>query len=132
MKLNKLKVVLLVVLVAVLASSAVWAKSGQISVTVPHDFMVGETKMPEGKYLLERGEGYPPIITVRSTSGGGSSIVHVITTLARTGMEEQEAKLVFDKSNGEFELSEVWFAGEDGYLVCGTVAPHSHDVVNAE
>jgi hypothetical protein len=133
MKLNKLKVVFLTCLVAIFAVSFAWAgASKQIIADVPHDFMVGETMMPAGKYVVEREGTYPPMITVRNDKGEGSSILHVITTLSRHGMEERDAKLVFDKTTGKVELSEVWFAGQDGYLVCGTVAAHTHDVVNAE
>lgn len=132
MKTNKLKIAFMICLVAVFAVSSAWAAPKQITATVSHDFMVGETMMPAGKYFLEHGDGYPPMITVRNSKGEGSSILHVITTLARTGMEQREAKLVFDKSEGKVELSEVWFAGEDGYLVCGTVAAHTHGVVAAK
>lgn len=133
MKLNKLKIVFMVCLVAIFAVS--FASAGarkQIIAEVPHDFTIGETEMPAGKYTFEREGAYPPMITCRNAKGEGSSIMHVITTLARDGMAEQEAKLVFDKTAGKVELSEVWFAGQDGFLVCGTVASHTHDVVLAK
>jgi len=127
-----LKVALMICMVAVLAVSFAWAgPHKQLVAEVPHDFVVGETSMPAGKYLLEREGSNPPMITVRNAGGEGSAILHVITTLARTGMDERDAKLVFDKTTGRLELSEVWFAGQDGFLVCGTVAPHTHDVVVA-
>ena len=133
MKLSNMKVVLMVCLVAVLAVSFAWAgPRKQITAEIPHDFVVGETVMPAGKYVLEKEGSYPPMVTLRNDKGEGSSIMHVITTLSRDGMEPQEAKLVFDKSAGKVELSEVWFAGQDGLLVCGTTASHTHDVVNAE
>ncbi len=133
MKMNKLKIVFMMCVVAVLAVS--FASAGarnQIIAEVPHDFVIGDTPMPAGKYTFERGGSYPPMITCRNAKGEGSSIMHVITTLARDGMGESDAKLVFDKSEGKVELSEVWFAGQDGYLVCGTVAAHTHDVLSAK
>jgi hypothetical protein len=132
MKRNKLKIVFLTCLVAVLAVSFAWAGSHkQIVAQVPHDFMVGETMIPAGKYFVEREGSYPPMITCRNESGEGSSLLHVITTLARDSKSDRDPKLVFDKTNDRYELSEIWFAGEDGFLVCGTVASHTHDVVVA-
>jgi len=132
MNLNKLKVVFMVCMVAVLAVSVATAGSrNQIVVEVPHDFMIGEEVMSAGKYTFEQEGSFPPLITCRNGSGEGSSIMHVITTLSRDGMADQEAKLVFDKTAGKIELSEVWFAGEDGFLVCGTTAAHTHGIVAA-
>lgn len=133
MRTRMLKVAFMVCLAAVLAVSFSWAGArDQITADVPHDFMIGDTVMKAGKYTFEREGTYPPMINCRNSKGEGSSIMHVITTLARDGMGESDAKLVFDKSEGKVELSEVWFAGQDGYLVCGTVAPHTHDVLSAK
>jgi len=133
MKLSKLKVLFMVCLVAVFAVTFAWAgASKQITAEVSQEFTIGEQVMPAGKYFIEHEGTYPPIITCRNAKGEGSSILHVITTLSRDGMKEQEAKLVFDKTGGKYELSEIWFAGMDGYLVCGTVASHTHDVVSAK
>lgn len=133
MRMNKLKVLFMACLVAIFAVTFAWAGSSkQITAEVPHDFVIGETAMPAGKYFIEHEGTYPPMITCRNAKGEGSSILHVITTLARDGMADQEAKLVFDKTGASYELSEIWFAGQDGFLVCGTVAAHTHDVVSAK
>jgi len=123
-----LKISFVACVVAVLAVSFAWAgPHRQLVAEVPHDFMIGETMMPAGTYMLERELTNPPMITIRNDQGEGSAIMHVVETLDSTGMGERDAKLVFDKSESTVELSQVWFAGKDGFQVSAAAASRSSD-----
>lgn len=114
--------------VAVLAVSFAWAgPHRQIVADVPHDFTIGEAMMPAGTYFLEREQANPPMITIRNDDGEGTAIMHVIDTVDRTAMDQRDVKLVFDKNDSGLELSQVWFAGQDGFKVCASVDSHSHN-----
>ena len=121
-----LKISFMACMVTLLAVSFAFAGTHrQIVAEVPHDFVVGGTTMPAGTYFLEREQANPPMITLRNDSGEGSAIMHVTSTVERAGMDQRDVKLVFDKSESSLELSEVWFAGQDGFKVCAAVDAHN-------
>jgi hypothetical protein len=55
----------------------------------------------------------------------------VLTILARLDTH-QFPELVFDKVNGVVSLSEIWFAGTDGYLVLATKGEHEHQLLQSK
>ena len=71
--------------------------------------------------MLERKQTNPPLITIRNAEGEGTALMRVIDTVDRADMDARDTKLVFDKSETRVQLSQVWFAGQDGFEVCGTM-----------
>jgi hypothetical protein len=65
-----------------------------------------------------------------ATTPKASFVLPVITRLAALSVDE--AKLVFDKVGNSNVLSEIWVAGEDGYLVHITKGAHTHQVTKSE
>ena len=123
-----------VVAVAVLAvlaltgSTAVAQTSVQRSavVTVDFPFVVNGGDLPAGSYLFQVEKDQ---VLVRSQSGPGKgAMINVLTRLGRHD-NDAEPELVFDKVGGKFLLSEIWFAGEDGYMLLSTKEQHDHRVL---
>jgi hypothetical protein len=103
------------------------AQRGQVA-TVPigFPFAVGTTDLPAGTYTVTTispsGE-----IQIKG-SGGTAQTIAVVSHLARHD-KDPGPELVFDKIGGRNVLSEVWFPGEDGFLLLLTKEPHQHAVV---
>jgi hypothetical protein len=98
---------------------------------VGFEFTAGDTTFPAGTYRVTRhatGLGELKIAAVGGTDKGS---VAVITRLAREMAADQEKRtaLVFDVVNGKSYLSEVWMAGQDGFLLRGTPDEHKHVIV---
>ncbi len=55
----------------------------------------------------------------------------MINVLTRLGRHDRDAEpeIVFDKVGGKFLLSEVWLAGEDGYILLTTKEQHDHRIL---
>ena len=114
-----------VMMIAVMAITALNAAPPWKTVKVPFEFTAGGQSLNAGSYrILERSENGET--TINLESGAGKAQVPVLTRLARTGQSPAEAKLVFDTTDGKRALSEVWLPGEDGYLVRGNLAEHEH------
>lgn len=121
-------------LILAVPSAARAANAGaQLDAKVPHAFMVGDKSFPAGNYtFVTRRDSGPAVLTIRAASGGDSTPITVMTRLAPMAAagDKSGARLVFDTVGDQRFLSEVWFAGQDGYLVRGTTEDHKHDVVS--
>jgi hypothetical protein len=96
------------------------------TVAVDFPFVVNGGEMPAGTYLVQIEKDQ---VIVRSQAGPGKGALAPILT--RLGRHDQDAvpELVFDKVGGKFLLSEIWLAGEDGYLLLSTKEQHDHRVL---
>ena len=110
--------------------SLVWA---QATFKVPFEFQAGGKKLPAGAYAVARsGEGQ---LTLRQESSGKEFPVPFTQRLAQPAPPVAEPQLIFDEV-GNFEpsyteyftvylLAEVWFPGEEGFLVHTTTGAHT-------
>ncbi|OGD19227.1 MAG: hypothetical protein A2Y70_07175 [Candidatus Aminicenantes bacterium RBG_13_64_14] len=125
-------VTLVVLLVAGAASTF-----AQGTFKIPFKFQAGGKKLPAGDYtVMKAAEGQ---LTLRQEATGKEFPVTFTERLAQPKPPVAEPQLVFDEV-GDFEpsyteyftvyiLSEVWFAGEDGFRVHTTKGAHQTKVV---
>lgn len=86
----------------------------RITVNIPFDFAVGETKLPAGKYTLRR---------IISTSSADQLLIQDadarvdvrtgITRPNRASEVQKESRLIFNRYREQYFLSQVWMAGSD-------------------
>ncbi len=116
----------LAVVAVVLGALAIGAPAyAQVTlrVDIPSAFTVAGKSAPAGSY--EIAEQTPDVLKMQSSSGKGPQFeLPVITRLASD--TDADSKVVFDKVGNTLTLSEVWIAGQDGYLVFATKGPHTH------
>jgi hypothetical protein len=113
---------------ASLAVTSIEAASPWKRVDVPFAFRAGDTELAAGTYKIlasnEKGA-----VTIKLEGPTANAEVAVVTRLARTTASAATTNLVFDMFDGTRRLSEVWIAGEDGYLVRGNLAEAEHEHV---
>lgn len=104
---------------------------------IPFKFEAGGKKLAAGEYrvaFLEEGK-----LVLRKEPGGEDIVIPFTERLKPTDQTIEEPQLVFDVV-GNFEpsyteyvtdylLSEVWFPGEDGFLIHRTKGAHQNQVV---
>ncbi len=129
MKKQVLAVASVCVVALALTGSLAWA-ANTVGVDVPFSFMVKDKEMPAGRYQI-RPEGTEMAqLVIRPTGGGGVTMVPVIERLADIGAKEP--KVVFDKVEGKYFLSEVHIPGMDGFLVGIAKGKETHEVLTGK
>ena len=118
----KHRVVLAVLALLALSGILAYAQTANIEIAFP--FKAGGKDFAAGKYSVDKPQ--PGAVAIRGA--GGAAVLLSITRLARLD-KDTAFKLVFDVVGDQSLLSEVWFAGEDGYLVLSTKEAHKHAVV---
>jgi hypothetical protein len=129
---NMRKQILVVVgaLVLGLSASFAWATGG-ISVNIPFGFIAKDKELPAGRYEIRPSGNDETQLSIRSTEGGGTSLIPVIERLADTG--SKAPKVVFDKTeDGKSYLSEVHVPGSDGFLVGIAKGKEKHVVITGQ
>jgi hypothetical protein len=116
---------MLAVLVMAGAAVAYAQAIGAANVQIGFPFTVAGKDLPAGKYSVEVTEA--GVVTVKGP-GGVSQSLAAITTLGRHD-KDPDPELVFDKVGGKNLLSEVWFPGNEGFLLLATKGAHQHAVV---
>ena len=112
-------------LAVAIAMGGALAYAETAKVEIKFDFKAGGQAKPAGVYTVETTPNGP--ISLKGPSGEGL-FMPVMTRLGRHDLDA-DPELVFDSINGEFYLSEVWFPGQDGYLLLGTKEQHDHRVL---
>jgi hypothetical protein len=79
-------------------------------VSIPFSFKVGDRTMPAGKYVVGRLSQTASCILVRSSDGGKSAVALTAGSLRGTS-DDREPKLVFNRYDGQYFLSQVWIPG---------------------
>jgi len=112
----------------------------QATFKIPFEFQAGGKKLPAGEYAVARaGEGQ---IILRQESSGKEFPVPFTQKLAQPAPPVAEPQLIFDEV-GNFEpsyteyftvylLAEVWFPGEEGFLVHTTKGAHKNKTVSGQ
>jgi len=103
------------------------AQAAPVTVNIGFGFVAGGKSMPAGKYQIDIKSASGPVI-LRGDAKDSEAILQVMTRLGRHD-NDLEPELVFDKIGPALHLSEIWVAGEDGYLVLGTQEKHDHVVL---
>ena len=120
-----------VAIVLMLLAGCASAQAQQVAtVSIGFPSLAAGTALPAGKYRIVQTNA--DSIAIRQEGSNTKAIeMPVITILARRD-KDQFPELVFDKANGALSLSEIWFAGTDGYLVLATKGPHEHQVLQSK
>ena len=104
-----------------------------ITVNIPYDFWVSGTSMPAGHYFIERTGMTGSVLLIRNENGKNTVQAEVLTRLSNELKPASEAKVVFDKQESKYTLSEIFIPGEDGFLLTGAQkTPHKHETVKAK
>jgi len=115
---------LVAIAAVILMSGALALAQTPTSIEIGFPFVAGGKTLAAGKYTVET----PDINTVSIYGPGGKSIMVVLTQLGRHD-QDTDLELVFDKLDGKYHLSEVWFPERDGLLLLATKKPHEHAVL---
>lgn len=107
--LRTISVLSLLLLLAVASAHAQSAKS--IVVTIPFDFNVAGKMLPAGEYIVRR--------ATQNTNEGwqisrkdGRAGVFVLTMSIQTGAVNENSRLVFNRYDDQYFLSQVWMSGD--------------------
>ncbi len=101
------KRLLFISIFAAMSTASIHAQEGtRLKADIPFSFHVGKSAMPAGSYALQSGLVARGILSIRSESGAGGVMIGTIPDSASRPTDN--AKLVFNKYDGEYFLSEVW------------------------
>ena len=98
-------------LLVLLTFSAAFGQSDrQTIIHIPFNFTVGEKSFPSGKYVIERnGNNSDTVWVIRNKETGRAVIVG--TRQARANDVVEETRLVFNRYDDSYFLSEFWIVG---------------------
>ena len=119
-----------------LATAVAYAQQTPIEVKAPIDFafMVEGKLMPAGTYDFKRSDDGMSFRVQGVGEEAKKGVLAVVITRIAGEMRDLKkgAYLVFDNVGDTNTLSEIWFPGEDGYLVGITKVKHMHKMVHME
>jgi hypothetical protein len=115
---------------AIVAAGASFASAQSmihVVADVPFAFTAGGQSLAAGNYDILRTSDTADILEFRNAATGKAVMVPFVSRLGPRS--DQEAALVFDKDQMVSYLSEIHVPGEDGYLLQGAPARHTHVTV---
>ena len=93
-------------------SSALAQSDRQTIIHIPFNFTVGEKSFPSGKYVIERnGNNSDTVWVIKNKETDRSAIV--VTRPARANDVVEETRLVFNRYDDLYFLSEFWIPGSN-------------------
>jgi hypothetical protein len=123
-----------IVAVAVMSAAGVSIASAQTRVVakVPFDFIVGETVMPAGSYVVQSVEDENGVMSVESADGRSTAMTLAQSAAALEAFTEPH--LVFEKFGGRYFLARVVAGAGDEQEILLTPAKMERElaVINAE
>ena len=84
----------------------------RIVVTVPFDFIVGDSRLPSGDYTVTEHSSAPGLVSI--TSANGERMAQVLTLLSASSNEAVAPGLVFQRFEGKYFLSKVVSHDDNG------------------
>jgi hypothetical protein len=129
--------VVILAFVLIAGGTVAWAQG---TFKIPYKFEAGGKKFPAGTYWIgTKGEGQ---IAIRQESKNLEVVIPFLQKLAQPTPPIAEPQLVLD-AVGNFEpsyteyvtdylLSEVWFPGQDGFLIRSLKGAHQHQTIKAQ
>ena len=98
----------LFVLTIIAAATVVQAEEPML-VNIPFAFMAGNVTLPAGEYRVQKLDSNSGVLLIKCTDASATAIV--ITHAAQTNERQAESKLVFNRYDDQYFLSQVWTAG---------------------
>lgn len=84
----------------------------QIEANVPFDFVVGDTKLPAGKYQIKTISDFASnVLEIRTVKGNTAVIFDTENAETRDNQIQNKTELVFDKVGDQYFLNQIWVAG---------------------
>ena len=91
---------------------------------IPFQFVIEGKTLPAGKYDVSLTASN--LLQIRDAKGNGQALAYVTRLAQREGSGEHTTELIFDKTDTQNVLSEVWSTGQDGFYLAGTTGVHTH------
>jgi len=121
MKTKVFSVFVMLFVTAVLAMAQASPSSMTSNISFP--FSVGKSSLQPGEYTFSM-DMQTRTIKVTNRANGQSVIANYLTRLS--ARSEKESLVVFDKTGDHYILSELYFAGLDGFCFAGATGEHTH------
>jgi hypothetical protein len=97
-----------------LVAGTVHAQSASLRVDIPFEFVVGDTIMPAGTYTIQPLNTNDSIVELWSPELKNGILLSPCTCASdRDPGQEHESKLVFQVSDGQYLLWQIWTEGYD-------------------
>jgi hypothetical protein len=97
-----------------LVAGTVHAQSASLRADIPFEFVVGNTIMPAGAYTIQPSNLDGSMVELWSPDIKNGILLMVCTCASDRNPEQQhESKLVFQVSNGQYFLWQIWTEGYD-------------------
>jgi hypothetical protein len=137
MKHSVVRRVVILALVLIVSGTAAWAQG---TFKIPYKFEAGGKKLPAGIYWIgTKDDGQ---LVIRQEAKNIEIILPVLQRLAQPTLPVTESQVVLD-AVGNFEpsyseyvtdylLAEVWFPGQDGFLIRALKGAHQHQTIKGE
>lgn len=113
---------------AVLTAAPVFA-ADTVLANVPFAFKVATKTLPAGDYEFTIHPTNETVVVSSTTNPKGPSAVEEILT-RMAAQNSPDARVVFDKVNGQYVLSEIWQPEGEGVLLHATKGKHEHHVLH--
>ena len=110
-----LSLCLLVGLGAAMSASAQTASDEPIEANIPFAFVVRDTTLPPGKYLIRVADDYDNlnVLEIRSSAGHTAVVFDTETVPVAVNAKQRKSELIFDKVGDRYFLSRVFGDGDD-------------------
>lgn len=92
-----------------MASTQVVQAQDHLVVTIPFDFMAGNSKMPAGDYTVKAATRTTSVLVISRVDANDSAFVPANTAVSAN--LQKESKLIFNCYDGRYFLSQVWMEG---------------------
>ena len=99
-------------LLLMLTAASVHAQSSRSSITIPFSFTVGQETLPAGEYTLEPNRKDSDNVWLIQSKTGNDSVLFTTSSVWTTKTQEK-GRLVFNKYNGRYFLSQIWNSGDN-------------------
>lgn len=125
----KTRITVLLGLSLVLAAMYVYGQTTAVKAKIDFPFTVEGKVLPAGQYEFTRNEDGSSFQI--QGEGPHMALAMTLTRLdGETRGKKPETCVVFDKVGDTHSLSEIWFPGEDGYLMAFIKVKHTHKTVH--
>ena len=102
----------LVLCAILIAPNATAAANATVVFEVPFDFVVAGKTLPAGRYVVVRSTLFSnEILSLRGLDQDAG--VYALTSTVQTNEAPNDSKLVFNRYEGQYFLSEFWTSGEE-------------------
>ena len=108
-----LSLCLIIGLSAVIAANAQIESDGTLEVNIPDSFIVRDTTLPAGRYMIKVADDYSNLNVLEIRSIKGHTSVFFDTESVQLPREARHSELVFDKIGDNYFLSRVFLGGNE-------------------